>query len=533
MGDELQRPDRGRREVDDGQGGTAIADAPPPEESPELSVTSVMEKAKRAGKLSKKERKLLKDAHRPLESRERYRALTDVLEEQIDLVDLADHKARFALVIMAALNVLLFFVATRTDIVEDLPGYTHVWLAGYLLIYVLVALYFFLQAVEALRPRKEQPHVPEVSGSQEEAPVGLRFYEDILGRDVESYRQAWRDVRFGQVNNELAVQVHAMAAINQAKYKALRRLYMGLKVLTLMAAGLVGLAALAAVVGTARAGSSGRKNSQVFGTANRLAVAGVKEPSGVCVHPGLGHLFVVGDEGSLVELDGSGNSVRSHSAKGNLEDVAAHAPTGWLGVLDESKSEVLFYDPAAQKWMKRWQLDRAALLGQAPGGANEGFEGLAFREEAGRPGGGIFYLVHQRDPAMVIAVTIDVTAHSGTVGAGAVVARWPIAGQGDVTAATWSPALQRLLVVADKEDELLVLRDDGTVEARLPLPGQQQEGVALDPAGNLWVTDDQDKSLLKMDAALPAIQKYLRDPASFQDPITRLEGGGARKSPAN
>ena len=69
-------------------------------------------------KLSKKQKKALKDAHRPLDSWERYRALTDVLDEAIDLVDLADHKARFALVIMAALNVVLFFVAVRTDLVE-------------------------------------------------------------------------------------------------------------------------------------------------------------------------------------------------------------------------------------------------------------------------------------------------------------------------------------------------------------------------------------------------------------------------------
>jgi len=248
----------------------------------------------------------------------------------------------------------------------------------------------------------------------------------------------------------------------------------------------------------------------------------------VCIHPGLGHLFVVGDEGSLVELDGSGKVIRSHSAKGNLEDVAAHTPTGWLGLLDEQKSELLFYDPTALRWMKKWQLDRAALLGQAPGGANEGFEGLAFRDESGRPGGGIFYLVHQRDPAMIIAIAMDPTAHSGTIGADAVLSRWPLPGHGDLTAITWSSALQRLLVVADKEDQLLVLREDGSLETSLPLPGQQQEGVALDNAGNLWVTDDQDKSLLKMDAALPAIEKYLKDPAAFQDPLMRLESTGKK-----
>ena len=530
MGNDLHPPDRGRRELDkdDEWAGSSVTVEAPSADPPTTSVGAILEKAKNAGKLSKKERRLIKDTYRPLDSWERYRALTDVLDEQIELVDLADHKARFALVIMAALNVLLFFVATRTDIVEDLPGSSHVWLAGYLFIYVLVALYFFLQAVESLRPRKEQPHVPAADDQHpEEAPTGIRFYDDILGRNATDYGRVWRDVGMGQLNNELAIQVHAMASINQAKYKALRRLYWGLKTLTLMAVGLVAMAALAAFVGTARAGAHGRKNSQVFGTVNRLETPGVKEPSGVALHTGLGHLFVVGDEGSLVEFDGSGKAVKAHSMKGNLEDVTAHTPTGWLGVIDESKSELIFYDPSAQKWMKRWQLDRAAILGQPPGGPNDAFEGLAFREEAGRPGGGVFYLVHQRDPAMLIAFTLDPTAHSGTVGAANVLSRWPLNGYGDLTAVTYAPALQRLLIVADKADELLVVGLDGTVQSKIPLPGQQQEGVAIDPAGNLWIADDQDKSLLKMDAAMAAMEKWLNDPASFQDPLTRLEGGPA------
>jgi uncharacterized protein YjiK len=516
--------------MDEAQGSAvAVAPSPPEQTGIGTPLSDAMEKAKNAGKLSKRERKLLKDAHRPLDSWEKYRALTDILDEQIDLVDLADHKARFALVIMAALNVLLFFGATRTDIVEDLPGSSHVWLAGYLMVYVLIALYFFLQAVESLRPRKSQPQV-QYHGDvgPQEHPLGIRFYEDILGRDLESYRRAWRDLRIGQLNNELAVQAHALAGINHAKYTALRRLYMGLKVLTLMAVGLVGLAALAAFVGTARAGPQGRKNSQVFGTVNRMVPSGVREPSGVAVHPGIGHLFMVGDEGSLLELDGSGNPVRTHDVGGNLEDVVAHPGTGWLLLLDEQRSELFAYDPRAQRETRRWKLDRRGLLGRAPGPPNDGFEGVAFREEAGRPGGGVLYLAHQRTPAMLVAMTLDVTGPPGTLGAASVVGRWPFTGRGDVTAVTYVPALQRLLVVADKEDELLVVGPEGAVETAIPLPGQQQEGVAVDGAGNLWIADDQDKSLLKMDGALDAIRRWQRNPAAFGDPLSQV-GGGQKK----
>jgi uncharacterized protein YjiK len=532
MGDELGRTDR-RREEDRPEGaadnGSAAAVQVPVQPDPGL--TNLVEKARRQGKLSKKEKRLLKDAHRPLDSWERYRALTDVLDEANDLVDLADHKARFALVIMATLNVLLFFVATRTDLVEDLPGWAHVWLAAFLLVYVLLALYFFVQAIESLRPRQAQPQVSNPSDlGLDEHPLGLRFYEDILGRDVQDYRGAWRDLRIGQLNNELAVQAHALAQINHAKYSALRRLYMGLKVLTIMAVVLVALAGLANVVGTAKAGKSGRKNAQVLGTPSRHATPDVKEPSGVAFDAARSHFFVVGDEGSLVEYDTSANVVARHAAvKGNLEDVAVHPPSGLVIVLDEKESLLLAYDPNAQQVRKRWRLDRKGLLGQQPGDANNGFEGLAFREEAGRPGGGLFYLVHQRDPAMVVSITLDVNGADGAVGEQAVVERWPLPGHGDLTAATFMPTLQELLVVADKEDQLLVLRLDGTLASALPLPGLQQEGIAFDSTGTLWVADDQDKSLLWMDGALDAIGKFQREPASFQDPLSDLDPTAKKK----
>ena len=534
MADEPVRSERTRYEDESGAEGPAPAVAPlavpvagaTNGDQPVEGLSAALEKSRRAGKLTKRERRLLKDAHRPLDSWERYRALTDVLDDENDLVDLADHKARFALVIMAALNVLLFFVAARTDIVKDLPPWAHVWLAGFLVIYVLLALYFFIQAIETLRPRKSQPQVSNASDlGVEEQPPGIRFYEDILARDLENYRRSWRDVHLGQLNNELAVQAHALAQINHIKYGALRRLYMGLKVLTLLAVVLVALAGLASFIGTAKAGKNGRKNAQVLGTPSRHATSDVREPSGVAFHPGLGHLFVVGDEGSLVEYDTSANVIARHAVKGNLEDVAVHPASGLVILLDEKASELLAYDPKTQRVGKRWTLDRKAILGEEPGSKNEGFEGLAFREDAGRPGGGVFYLVHQRDPAMIVTLTIDVDGPGGPVGSQSVLERWPMPGHGDLTAITFVPTLQELLVVADKEDQLLVLRLDGTLATTIPLPGQQQEGVALDPAGNLWIADDQDKSLLWMDGALGAIEKFQRDPSSYEDPLLAIEKG--------
>lgn len=197
-------------------------------------------------KLSKKQKKLVKDSHRQLDSWERYRALNDVLDEALDLVDLADHKARFAMIIMTAINAVIFLLGARTDVIKDLPGGIRPFMVVGFVLYVLTSLYFFFQAIESLRPRKSQPQVRYTGESGlEEHPLGIRFYEDILCRDVEAYRRAWREVRIGQLNAELAVQAHALAEINRAKYGALGKLYRGLQIMILMGVILLTTGAIA------------------------------------------------------------------------------------------------------------------------------------------------------------------------------------------------------------------------------------------------------------------------------------------------
>jgi hypothetical protein len=470
--------------------------------------------AKAERKALKKREKAREDAHRPLDSWERYRALTDVLDDAMELVDLADHKARFAIVIMAALNVAIFFVATRTDLAGRLPARWQPWLAAYFLAYVLVALYFFLQAIESLRPRKNQPRVRYFGeAGLEEHPLGLRFYEDILTRDLEAYRRAWREIRIGQLTNEVAVQAHALAEINRAKYRALGRLYVGLQVMTLMGVGLVGLSAVVmlAAPGAVIEGKPALASPHVIRT------PGVAEPSGIVFHPTFEKWFLVGDEGSLAEMEPDGRISRVDAVPGNLEGITVHGPSGSLMLLAEGTSELIVWDPATRKEQRRIRLDRAGLLGRAPGDPTNGFEGVAFVEQAA---GGTLYLVHQRAPALVVAVTFDLAHVGETLGADAVTARWPLAGRGDLTDVSWSSEMGRLLVLADKKDRLVLLSPDGRVLGDLKVPGRQQEGIALGPDGSLWIADDQDKCVLKIDGAQAVLDALLgAAPAPPSSPV--------------
>jgi uncharacterized protein YjiK len=257
-------------------------------------------------------------------------------------------------------------------------------------------------------------------------------------------------------------------------------------------------------------GKAGKQQGSIFGEGTRVPNPGVREPSGIVFHPRLGHLFVVGDEGTLAELDGQGRFVRAFAVRGNIEDVTVHEPSGDLVIVDEMKAHLLVVDPATGAVKATWKLDADEIVGKREGG-RDGFEGVGFRPQPGQPGGGLFYLTHQRGPAMLVAIAFDPAAAPRKLGAADVVARWPLKGHQDLTAVSWSKELRRLLVLADSEDELLLIDPDrggaDAQDARFKIPGLNQEGVCLDPAGAMWIADDRGGSVTRYAGALKLLER--------------------------
>ena len=483
------------------------------------------DKDKEKGKDKKKKKKEFKRAG----PWERYKALLDAVKESQDLVDLADHKARFALLIMGALNAAIIIIGTRSDLLSGLPPNLTLWLYTYFGVYAIIAIYFLVQAIESLRPRSIPDIALRGTVSEKEESLGLRFFVDALRYDTPTYLKAWQSVRVSQLNAELATQLHTLARINKAKYNAVAKLYLGLQAITVLTAGLLVALGVAAwvehkisppAVASVEAGEPALKIKggkpkkggwAVLGEPERFAVQGVKEPSGIVFSPSRGTLFVVGDEGSLVEVSTEGRVVADIPTGGNLEDVALHAPTGRLVLLSEKKGELVVLDPVSGKKTGRFKLDARALLGETGVDPNQGFEGLAFRTEAGRPGGGIFYLVHQRKPAMLVAIAFDPLATSGSLGVESLVSRTAVGNRDDLTAVTYEPSLDRLFVIADSKDRLAMFGLAGEEQAEIVLPGVQQEGLSFDAQGNLWIADDR-AGLLVFRGARGRIEAEMKAP---------------------
>src|SRR5262245_6935784 len=185
-------------------------------------------------KLKKKDFKRLFDPTRELDGWERYRALSDASDEAYDLIDIANREARFALIVMGALNALPLLLLTKTDIISAMTRFERIWMVSFLIGYAVLLLYFILKAIEALHPGRFRPSLKDWPAASPDFPIGVRYYEDVIKRTDFEHWSAWQHVRLSQLNAEIAVQLHGLALKNDAKHRAVRRLYVGLRAMAFM-----------------------------------------------------------------------------------------------------------------------------------------------------------------------------------------------------------------------------------------------------------------------------------------------------------
>jgi hypothetical protein len=161
------------------------------------------------------------------------------MDEAYELVGIANREARFAAILMGALNAAVVLLVTRPEVQLTIPPAFKPWMGLILIVYASVAVYFFLAAIEILRPRRYRPKLDHPELDPDAKPAGVRYYEDIILRSAEDHWGAWRSVRIGQLNAELALQTHSLALVNKSKYGAVQRLYTGLRVMTVIVAAVV------------------------------------------------------------------------------------------------------------------------------------------------------------------------------------------------------------------------------------------------------------------------------------------------------
>lgn len=190
------------------------------------------------------------DESRLLDPWERYRVLTDMSKLQLDMLEMADRRARFALLILGTLNALNVILVARPDLLAPnrLPPNPMPGIALYIVAYAAISVFLFVQAIVALKPRAT-PLIAKEAGLDRR----LRHFGAIISQSADEYLESWRQATIANVNKELAFHVQLSARVATEKYGAIGRLYTGLMLLVFLTAGMLAAVTLRMLLGSAAA----------------------------------------------------------------------------------------------------------------------------------------------------------------------------------------------------------------------------------------------------------------------------------------
>lgn len=257
---------------------------------------------------------------------------------------------------------------------------------------------------------------------------------------------------------------------------------------------LVGLGMLVAC------GSTGQM--QVFqysGTEQNIDQVGFREPSGITYHAERGTLFVAGDEGDLMEIAPDGMILQQRALDfDDFEGITADPQSGLLYVIVETPARIIEVEPDGLVAVREFDIDPLFDGQRVIPFGDQGIEGVAFVPDPRRPSGGVLYVAVRVDwdgeapdpqsPLLVIDLPLEASATDQTTLPIADVIYAPLAGISDLA---YDSDRQKLLAVIEADELLVEVSTAGRVTGTYTgLVGHNQEGIALDEAGYLYVALD-------------------------------------------
>lgn len=233
---------------------------------------------------------------------------------------------------------------------------------------------------------------------------------------------------------------------------------------------------------------------------------GITEPSGICFSPGRGTLFVVSDEGWVYEITKEGRPVASARVPGDLEDITLDPATGRLYIIVEGEDVILEFDPDRREVLRRFPVNRAFggkadYLEKKPYEYDNGIEALVFVPDPGHPEGGTFYAGNQWDPSCVVELLVPLRSATGD--AEARILRVLPLRLDDPAAIRYDPQTRLLDIVSDADNILAEVTLDGRLVRAYAFLGDNQEGLAKDDEGYLYIAQDTG-GILKVKDLRPA-----------------------------
>jgi uncharacterized protein YjiK len=222
----------------------------------------------------------------------------------------------------------------------------------------------------------------------------------------------------------------------------------------------------------------------------------IPEPSGICFHPIRNTLFVVSDEGEIAEMEKDGTPVFRMKIPGDLEGVTVNPETGLLYVVKEGDDIILEFDPDKKEVIRSFPLNRAyqgnpEYIEKRTTLFDNGIESIAFVGDAEHPEGGTFYIGNQWDPRCVMEVLVPLKSSLEETAEAHILRVLPLK-LNDPAGMYYDPQTGLLNVVNDADNIFVEITLDGEIIREYAFLGDEQEGIAKDDEGYLYIAQDTD-----------------------------------------
>lgn len=218
------------------------------------------------------------------------------------------------------------------------------------------------------------------------------------------------------------------------------------------------------------------------------------EPSGICFHPHRKTLFVVSDEGEIAEIETDGTPVFNKKIPGDLEGVTVNPQSGLLYIVHEGVDVILEFDPDKKEVIREFPINREFegnpnYLEKQEEEWDNGVESIVFIENKDHPEGGTFYVGNQIDPPRIMEVFVPLKSSKAERAEARIIRVLPF--EMDDPAALFYDTKTGLLNVVSGFDNILVeLTLDGKIVKEYAFLGNDQEGLARDDEGYLYIAQD-------------------------------------------
>jgi len=218
------------------------------------------------------------------------------------------------------------------------------------------------------------------------------------------------------------------------------------------------------------------------------------EPSDICFHPHRKNLFVVSDEGEIAEIEKDGTPVFNLKIPGDLEGVTVNPQTGLLYIVKERDDVILELDLNKKEITRKFPVNREFqgnlnFLQKQEKDYDNGIESIAFISDKDHPEGGTFYMGNQWDPPCIMEVPLPLKSSQAEIAEARIIRVLPFK-MDDPAAMYYDSKTGLLNVVSDADNILVEITLEGKLVKEYAFLGDNQEGLARDDEGYLYIAQD-------------------------------------------